>query len=108
MKGIKGDINPPIKGRPPTLEEVKAYVAEKGYHFDPETFHAHYEANGWVQGNARKPIKNWKACCVTFEANVDKFKSNPGPSPRHDPYAAILKIKLPEPQPGMEGWSEPR
>lgn len=55
---------------PPTVEEVAAYVKAKGYDFiDPEYFVAFYEANGWVQGKARKPIKNWKACCATWKKN---------------------------------------
>ena len=54
------------KFTPPTQEEVTAYCQEKGYTFSPVTFFAHYEANGWVQGKG-KPIKNWKACCVTWQ-----------------------------------------
>lgn len=56
----------------PTLDEVRTYITEKHFHFDPETFHAHYEANGWVQGQG-KPVKNWHACCVTFEKNRKRF-----------------------------------
>jgi hypothetical protein len=56
---------------PPTLEEVKAYIQERGSAIDPELFHAHYTANGWVQGNSGKPVKDWKACVVTWE------RSNP-------------------------------
>lgn len=56
----------PAKFTPPTQEEVTAYCQEKGYTFSPVTFFAHYEANGWVQGKG-KPIKNWKACCVTWQ-----------------------------------------
>jgi hypothetical protein len=61
-------VIPPKGGKfvPPTLDEVKAYIKEKGYNFDAEGFLAFYEANGWVQGNSKKPIKSWKACCVTW------------------------------------------
>lgn len=58
---------------PPSLDEVQAYVKEKGYHFDAEAFIAHYEANGWVQANGRAKIKNWKMCCTTWEKNVARF-----------------------------------
>ena len=49
---------------PPTVEEVRDYIASKGYQFDAEAFIAHYEANGWMRG--KNKIKNWKACCTTW------------------------------------------
>lgn len=52
--------------RPPTREEVRSYVEEKGYHFDPDHFFDYYEASGWhLQGG--KKITKWKQCCVTWE-----------------------------------------
>lgn len=73
MEDVNEDVNV-IKKRvvksnifiPPTLEEVKKYFAEKKTKIDPIAFHAHYETNGWKQG-AGRPIKNWKACLVTWE-----------------------------------------
>ena len=59
------------KFTPPTLDEVKEYIKEKGYHFDPESFLAYYESNGWVQANGKAKIKSWKACCVTWEHRHD-------------------------------------
>lgn len=52
----------------PTIEEVKAYVQEKGYHFDPQHFFDYYEASGWKMQSG-KPVKSWKQCCVTWERN---------------------------------------
>jgi hypothetical protein len=52
---------------PPTVEEVAAYVSEKGYTFDPELFVAKNEAKGWMYG--KTPIKSWKAACVTWQKN---------------------------------------
>lgn len=49
----------------PTIEEVNAYIIEKGYHFDAERFHAYYESNGWMVG--RNKMKDWKAACRTWE-----------------------------------------
>lgn len=49
----------------PTLEEIKAYVIDKGYHFDPEAFLAYYESNGWKVG--KNPMKSWKDACTTWE-----------------------------------------
>lgn len=53
--------------KPPTLEEVQNYCLQRRNNIDPEAFIAFYEANGWVQGRGRKPIKNWKACVITWE-----------------------------------------
>lgn len=50
---------------PPTLEELRSYIREKGYTFDAETFIAYYESNGWKIG--RNPMKDWKAACRTWQ-----------------------------------------
>lgn len=49
----------------PTIEDVRAYVSEKGYSFDPESFFAFYESKGWVVG--KNPMKNWRAACTTWQ-----------------------------------------
>lgn len=54
---------------PPTLDEVRAYVAYRKSAIDPERFFAHYQANGWVQGNDKKRIKNWGYALTTWEKN---------------------------------------
>lgn len=51
---------------PPTVEDVRAYAAEKGYHFNPQSFFDYYETSNWHFRNG-KPVKNWKQCCVTWE-----------------------------------------
>jgi len=50
---------------PPTLEELRSYIREKGYTFDAETFIAYYDSNGWRIG--RNPMKDWKAACRTWQ-----------------------------------------
>lgn len=53
---------------PPTREQVREYVAQKGYHFDPDQFYDYYDASDWhLQGGKR--ITRWKQCCVTWENN---------------------------------------
>ena len=49
----------------PTLEEVKACIAERGYHVDAEAFINFYDSNGWKVG--KNPMKNWRAALVTWE-----------------------------------------
>lgn len=44
---------------PPTLEEVREYVAFSGYGIDPEKFYNRFEANGWKIGNRK--MADWKA-----------------------------------------------
>ena len=51
----------------PTVEEVEAHIKEKGYDFDAESFVAYYDSNGWMVG--KKPMKNWKAACITWQRN---------------------------------------
>ena len=44
---------------PPTLQEVKDYVMEKGYNMDAERFVDFYESKGWMVG--KNKMKDWKA-----------------------------------------------
>ncbi len=50
---------------PPTDEEVSRYAAEKGYHFNPESFIPHYQSKGWKVGS--EPMKDWRAAMCTWE-----------------------------------------
>lgn len=69
------------KGRgaftPPTLDEVRKEISEKGYTLiDPERFHSYYESNGWKVG--RSSMKDWKAALRTWvsrERTEDNSKS---------------------------------
>lgn len=56
----------------PTLEEVTAYINEKGYHFQASTFLEYYEnskPHPWHMANGN-PVKAWKQCCTTFEQHI--------------------------------------
>lgn len=59
---------------PPSVAEVSAYVSEKGYHFDPESFVAFYASKGWMVGNNK--MKDWKQACVTWEKRGSKDSAN--------------------------------
>lgn len=69
------DTPPPNGGRsrrardtrftPPTLEEVAAYVRERGSKVDPQGFIDFYAAKGWLVG--KTPMKDWKAACRNAE-----------------------------------------
>lgn len=60
---------------PPTLEEVVEYCKERGSKMDPEKFHNHYTANGWMVGN-KNPMKDWKAAVRNWEKNDGVFARN--------------------------------
>lgn len=68
---------------PPTLEEVTAYFKERNTDIDPQAFWAYYEANGWVQSRG-KPIKNWKACLITWEQRRGEFGDGRSRKPKDD------------------------
>ena len=66
-----GDESPiQTKFFPPTVDEVRAYCHEKGYHIDPSYFVDYYAANGWMRGKTK--IKDWKACVRTWVKNGNK------------------------------------
>lgn len=58
----------------PSLQDVQEYINDKGYHFSAEDFINHYEAVGWKVG--KSPMKDWKACCRTWESNYLKNPKN--------------------------------
>lgn len=68
-KENKKESNPRFK--PPTLDEVTAYVEERGSGVDPRKFFEYFDVGGWkdAKGNA---VKNWKQKLLTWE----KFNGN--------------------------------
>lgn len=63
----EGADKPPTRPRflPPTLEEVTAYVQERGSKVDPQGFIDFYAAKGWMVG--KNKMKDWKAACRNAE-----------------------------------------
>ena len=67
-----------IRFTPPTVEEVEAYIAEKGYNVDAHRFIDYYTSNGWRVG--KSPMRDWKAAVRTWSRNnYDKPKSSGNP-----------------------------
>lgn len=66
---------------PPTVEEVRAYCAERGNDVNPERFVDFYASKGWKVGS--QPMKDWKACVRTWE-NRDRTspRGNTDATPR--------------------------
>jgi uncharacterized protein YdaU (DUF1376 family) len=64
----------------PTVEEVRAYMAEQGW-ADPDYMaakvHAHYELNKWAMSSGKK-LKSWKhAVDNTWDESKYKLRPNP-------------------------------
>lgn len=51
----------------PTIDDIAQYCAERGNGLNPQKIFDHYEACGWVQGRAGKPIRDWRAAVRTWE-----------------------------------------
>lgn len=68
--------SPRKKFEPPSVEEVREYVTEKGYVIDPEAFVAFYESKGWKVGTTA--MKSWQAACTTWsKRNGTTAKARP-------------------------------
>lgn len=59
---------------PPTLEDVKAYVAERKSPVDPQGFIDFYASKGWMVGKSK--MKDWKAACRNAE-KWDRWAKRP-------------------------------
>lgn len=62
--------------RKPSLDEVTAYIAEKGYHVNAERWYAFYEAKNWMIG--KNKMQDWKAAIRTWEYS-EKDRARPDP-----------------------------
>ena len=67
--------NPRAPMKRPTLEEVQACIAERGYNVDAELFMNHYESNGWKVG--KNPMKSWRAALVTWQKRNANASNTP-------------------------------
>lgn len=50
----------------PTVEEIRAFCAERGNGIDPQRFFDYYEARGWLIGS--QPMKDWQAAVRAWES----------------------------------------
>ena len=70
---------------PPTVDEVRTYVNEKGYKVDPEAFVAFYTAKGWMIG--KNKMKDWKAATRTW-VRQDRGKADQS-APKESKYGNL-------------------
>ncbi len=50
---------------PPTLEEIRTYIQEKGYNVEPKKFFEYFTEGGWIDGQGN-PVRNWKQKIITW------------------------------------------
>jgi len=62
---------------PPTIEEVEAYVMERGSSVDPRKFWEYFNAGEWKDAKGN-PVRNWKQKLLTWEKYDDKPKQQSG------------------------------
>lgn len=72
---IMGDSDKPNQQKrkkfiPPTLDEVRAYFAEKGTRIDPIEFFNYYSGSDWKKSNGGR-VTDWKKCLTTWEKNAN-------------------------------------
>ena len=68
----------------PSLDEVKAYCAERGKGVDAEAWYNHYSANGWMVG--RTKMVDWKAAVRTWERRANNGARRTSFEPYPDEY----------------------
>ncbi len=61
-----------------TLKEVEKFFEKENFQIaEASRFFNHYEAKGWMMGNAQ--IQNWQAAAINWMSNAEKFKANEKP-----------------------------
>ena len=82
---------------PPSLSEVQAYIKEKGYHINAESFIAFYESKNWMVG--KNKMSKWKSAVATWE---QRWKEEHNGRKRFDEYGDEPSEDLFGTEP--EGW----
>ena len=78
-------------GKAPTLDEVRALCASRGYPVDPEVFWNHYDALGWRNGSGA-PICKWQSALANWAINDERRRAENLPRiPERDDVAAFAK-----------------
>jgi hypothetical protein len=76
--------------RPPSVQEVAEYCAERRNGIDPEHFVAYYEATGWRTKGGTK-LASWKSAVITWEKRHEADRK-PGGNRRNNSHATLSRI----------------
>lgn len=74
----------------PTREEVRAYISEKGYPVNADTFYDYFTEGEWLDSKG-EPVKSWKQKIITW-ANKSNGKSGYRPSQQRGINAVFAEI----------------
>lgn len=75
---IKNEKNEEQYNMHPTIQEVNAYIKEKGYEdVDAEYFVNYYSERNWIRKNG-SPVRDWKRCVDTWHGNSYSCKTDKG------------------------------
>ena len=72
--------------KPPTVEEVAAYCAERQNGIDAQAFIDYYAGTNWHRGKTK--ITDWKACVRTWEKRDRETPPHEKPKPKQYTTAA--------------------
>ena len=86
---------------PPTLEEVRAYVKEKGLSVNAKHFHDYFTEGNWIDAKGQK-VRNWKQKVLTW----NKYQSNDTPK-RNATFADLLEKEYGNDKEGDNADNEP-
>ena len=73
---INNTIDKGTKAKPISLSEVVEYFKTIDAEHCSNEFYDHYTANGWVQGQGNKKIKDWHAAARQWKRRQKQFKQN--------------------------------
>ena len=58
--------------KPPTLEEIQAYIDQRELNVDAKTFYDYFETGNWIDSTGKR-VKNWKQKLLTWHSkNIPK------------------------------------
>jgi len=81
------------KRKPADVAECLAFFNAKGFPSgEAEKFFCFYEANGWVQGKSRAPIKNWEAAATGWVRRAAEFNVGPTVPPPERQFKTITEL----------------
>jgi hypothetical protein len=71
----------------PTVDQVRAYVTEKGLRVDPDKFVDYYESIGWKVG--KSPMRDWQAAARNWDRSPLTQSGKPPTAKQEPPKRAV-------------------
>lgn len=77
----------------PDIDDVREYIAVKGFHFTAEEFMDYYDSVNWM-ASGNRPITNWMAKCPTFERNWKREQERKQKNRKAEPVPEHIQEQL--------------